>query len=266
MRRRGLRSIVACLGSVSLWALAGATLAQTVPPQVMPGGQPPTKEEVKPELPSVGNKATVNGKQAFTSAPCALDSSALNVTINSVAFKAPGNTDVPPQIAAILKDVGPGVTGEQPIRNVCAIRDRANYALRKAGYIASVQIVPQDMSSGELQLIVVTAHIVEVRVHGDAGAYRKLMDQRIAELQALNPLNEHDAERILLLTSDVPGLDVRLSLRSAGTTPGAVIGDLTISTLPYKVMASVNNYGSRQVGPETAYVRAEFYGLTVDFH
>ena len=68
-------------------------------------------------------------------------------------------------------------------------------------------------------LIPVTAHFSDIRVHGDPGPYRDLMDERIKQLMALDPLNEMDAERILLLTGDVPGLDVKLSLRSAGTTP-----------------------------------------------
>ena len=268
MRQAFLRNLITGVSALSVMAVLGYSVpagAQDVtppPPQNIPGT---THQEVAPP-PAAATFAhptvNVDGSQAVSSTPCTLDSSDLRVTINSVHFTSMGNGDLPAGISHTLEGFGPLTQGDQPIRNVCAIRDRANLVLRNAGYIASVQIVPQDMSSGVLQLMVVTAHITEVHVHGDPGAYRGLMDQRIAELEALNPLNEFDAEKILLLTSDVPGLDVKLSLRSAGTTPGAVIGDLSIDTVPYKILANVQNLGSEQVGPGTVYVRAEFYGLT----
>ena len=282
MRRGFTRNFITSTGAMSVLAVLayGAQVgAQVVVPPPLPPPPPvdhpekgpygsernaPTREEVGTPPPTSLSHANVqiDSSQANAAAPCTLDTSDLQVTINSVQFKGIGNGDLPPGITQVLEGFGPLTQGQQPIRNVCDIRDRANLLLRNSGYIASVQIVPQDMSSGVLQLMVVTAHITEVHVHGDPGAYRGLMDDRIAELEALNPLNEFDAEKILLLTSDVPGLDVKLSLRSAGTTPGAVIGDLSIETVPYKILTNVQNLGSRQVGPETGYIRAEFYGLT----
>ena len=40
--------------------------------------------------------------------------------------------------------------------------------------------------------------------------------------------NRYQAERYLLLASDIPGYVVRLTLRPAGTVPGDVIGDVTV--------------------------------------
>ena len=272
MRRGFKRNFITGAAALSALAALGygaQSEAQVVvppppppPPDIVPGT---SRQEVAPPVvpPSLAHgNVKIDSSQANAAAPCTLDTSDLRVTINSVQFRGIGNGDLPAGITRVLDGFGPLTQGDQPIRNVCEIRDRANLLLRNSGYIASVQIVPQDMSSGVLQLMIVTAHITEVHVHGDPGAYRGLMDERIAELEALNPLNEFDAERVLLLTSDVPGLDVKLSLRSAGTTPGAVIGDLSIETVPYKILTNVQNLGSRQVGPETGYVRAEFYGLT----
>ncbi|CAA9522979.1 MAG: hypothetical protein AVDCRST_MAG91-2312, partial [uncultured Sphingomonadaceae bacterium] len=128
--------------------------------------------------------------------------------------------------------------------------------------VASVQIPPQTVETGTLRLEVITARIVEIRVRGDAAPYRETLTARTEQLKSLNPLNERDAERILLLAGDVPGLDVQLALRPAGTAPGEVIGDLTVVYRPYSILANVQNYGSRQLGRETAYVRGEVYGLT----
>ena len=251
------KRIAAACGA-SVFALSGvpfAALAQ----------QAPTREQIAPPAqtqPTVAPHKRVDSEKVQDFAPCALDKSALRVTITSVNFTGPGGQPLAPQIQKVLQNVGPTVSGEAPIREVCDVRDAANSALRRAGYIASVQIVPQDLTSGALQLTVVTAHFADIRVHGDPGPYRALMDDRIKQLMALDPLNEMDAERILLLTGDVPGLDVRLSLRSAGTKPGEVIGDLTVSRVPYRVQANVNNYGSQRIGEGSAYARLEIYGLT----
>ncbi len=67
-----------------------------------------------------------------------------------------------------------------------------------------MQIPPQEITDGVLRLQVVTARIVEVRVRGDAGRYEPFLRRRIAAIQALDPLNEREAERILLLAATCP--------------------------------------------------------------
>lgn len=259
MRQNDIKHVLTFVIAGALLVTGGTAWSQT-----QPSAQLPTREEVeKPNIPALATpRVKVDGAGAFEPSPCALATSPHKVTINSVRFEGPGNTAVAPEIAEVLEGFVPLTQGMQPVANVCEMRDRANYLLRNAGYVASVQVRAQDLSDNTLHLVVVTAHITEVRVHGDAGKYRDLLDTRIAQLQALRPLNQFEAERLLLLVGDVPGLDVRLSLRSAGTTPGAVIGDLTLTTVPYNVMVNAQNYGSREVGPEAVYVRGEVYGLT----
>lgn len=182
------------------------------------------------------------------------------VEINRIQFTGIGGTELDPGVHDALSDVG--APGSQRVAVVCDIRDRANIALRRAGYIATVQIPPQTITSGELRLEVITARIVQVRIRGDAPPYRNAIAARAEQLKSLDPLNERDAERILLLAGDIPGLDVQMSLQPAGTRPGEVIGEITLVYRPYSLLANVNNLGSRQLGREAAYVRAEAYGLT----
>ncbi len=258
MRNGVFHKRFAVLCGASVFALAAA-------PAVVTAQTVPTREQVNPAQQTqtaVAPHKRVDSEGVADFAPCALDNSTLHVSISSVNFTGPGGAALPDKVQRVLSGVGPTVAGDAPIREVCDIRDHANSALRQAGYIASVQITPQDLSSGALQLTVVTAHFADIRVHGDPGPYRDLMDDRIKQLMALDPLNELDAERILLLTGDIPGLDIKLSLRSAGTTPGAVIGDLTVARIPYRVQINVNDYGSQQIGDSSAYARLELYGLT----
>ncbi len=224
--------------------------------------QVPTREQLQPKPATIQppRSVQVDTSGAFERGPCPLPED-LRVRIRSITFAAPSGAALPETIASLLGEITPS-GDDQPIAAVCDLRDRANAILRHAHYVASVQIPPQTIDDGVLRLEVVTARIVEMRVRGDPGPYEALLSRRIAALKALDPLNERDAERILLIAGDIPGLDVALALRPAGGAPGDVIGDLTVTYNPISVIANVQNYNSRQLGRETGYVRAEINGIT----
>lgn len=223
----------------------------------------PSRQEVTPPTPDPdrGSRAEVDARGAFAAGNCPFADSPLRVSLNRVAFTRPDGSPLQPAIADALAAVKVPA-GDQPIATVCAVRDRANAALRSEGWIASVQIPAQEIANGILRLEVVTARIVELRVRGDAGRYEPLLRKRLARIQAMDPLNEREAERLLLLAGDVPGLDVALSLRASGGKQGDVIGDLTVSSRRFALFANVQNYNSALLGRETIYARGELYGLT----
>jgi hemolysin activation/secretion protein len=223
----------------------------------------PTRQEVTPPVPDAQreSRVSVDSRGALERAACPFEKSPLKLQLNAVRFTQPDGSPLAAPIASALAGV-PVPHGDQSIAFVCELRDRANAALQHAGWVASVQIPAQEINSGTLTLQVVAAHIVEVRVRGDAGPYEKLLRERIAQIQALNPLNEHEVERLLLLAGDIPGLEVQLSLRPAGTVQGEVIGELSIAFRRFSVLVNAQNYNSRLLGRETGYVRGELYGLT----
>ncbi|MGI4732263.1 MAG: ShlB/FhaC/HecB family hemolysin secretion/activation protein [Janthinobacterium lividum] len=243
------------LGVVGAAALASAAGAQVALP---------SRQEVTPPTPDVQQEqpspVAIDSRRAIADVPCPFERSPLRLTLTGLAFARPDGGALPPAIATLLADL-PVPAGDQPIRVVCDLRDRANAALQRAGWVASVQIPAQEIG-GVLRLQVVTAHIVEVRVRGDAGPYRDVLRRRIARLQSLDPLNEHEAERLLLLAGDIPGLEVQLSLRPAGGEQGAVIGELSVQYRRFSLLANAQNYNSRLLGRETLYARGELYGLT----
>ncbi len=204
----------------------------------------------------------VDVRGGIETAPCPLSESQVRVSLAGVRFEAPGGGDVPAALAALLAGVGPAQTGDQSIAAVCDIRDRANTALQGAGYIASVQIPPQEIADGTLRLVVVTARLSEVRVRGDVGRYRRQLAPRIAAIKALDPLNRFDVERILLLANDIPGVAMTLALRPSGGAAGEVIGDLTVVARRGSLIANIQNSGSKQIGPWIGSLRGELYGLT----
>ncbi len=258
-----LRAIAGRLAAAGL--TLGAAIAANA--QGLPPAAPqtvPTLQQLKPEVMTPAPPpptVKVDASKAITTPDCALATSELRVSIDRVRYTPLGRDAIAPPIAAILNDVTVPVKGDQPISGICGIRDAANTALRRAGYVASVQIPPQEITNGELTLAVIVARITEIRVRGEAGSHRTGLARRIAEIQALDPVNERDIERLLLLAGDVPGLDVQLALRPAGTGPGDVIGDLNVATQKFAVFGNIQNYGSKQLGRETLYARVETYGL-----
>ncbi|WP_425229566.1 ShlB/FhaC/HecB family hemolysin secretion/activation protein [Sphingomonas sp.] len=258
-RRLGIATTtVSGLALAFAWpAVAGA---QTVTPQ---GNPLPSREEVTPPAPTTAPPATasVDSRAALVQSSCPFETSPIRLTLNRVSFTRPDGSPLQAPVARTLAGVAaPG--GDQPIRVICDLRDAANEALRRDGWVASVQIPAQSIETGELKFQVVTARITEIRVRGTPGPYRAALEGRLDQLRSLDPLNEHDAERALLLAGDVPGLDVQLALRPAGTQPGDVIGDLLITYRPYALIGNAQNFNSKALGRETVYVRGELYGLT----
>lgn len=252
--------------------MSGAAWAQQIPtpvggklpPQDLGTPAVPTRAEVELQKPPAAAPSTarVESGGAFQQAPCALEDSQVRVTLTAIVFETPEGTPIAPELQALLADLATVPAGEQPISLVCRIRDQVNERLSGAGYIALAQIPAQEIRSGQFKLQIVSARIVELRVLGDLGPFRGEVERRIDALRALTPLNRRDAERILLLTGDVPGVDVTLSLSPAQTKPGEVIGTLTVETKRLQVLANIQNFGSPQLGPWVASIRGEAYGLT----
>ena len=185
----------------------------------------------------------------------------MQTSITAIDFTGAEGAELAPVIRNLLAQVQ-APQGERPIAIVCDIRDDATARLRREGYIAAVQIPPQHIETGHLHLEVITGHLINVHMRGDAPPFRAELAARAEQLKALNPFNQFEAEQILLLASDIPGVDVRLTLAPARTKPGELIGELSVYYQPFRILANVNNFGSRALGRYTAYARGEIYGLT----
>ena len=194
-------------------------------------------------------------------APCALANEAyrdLRFTVRSVVFED-------------LKGLGPDalrpayedyVGTEQPVAVICEIRDRAATILRNAGYVAAVEVPEQRIADGDVRFQVLMAKLVAVRVRGDAGNAERTIASYLERLTEQEVFNRNTAERYLLLAGDIPGYDVRLSLRSANAGRGEVIGEVAVLRVPGRIDFNVQNFGSKDLGRWGGLLRGEFYGLT----
>ena len=257
--REGGRRWVSALLLTSILASASATAAAQTAPQVLP----PTREEVtRPEAPPPEVRAPrleVEGE--IERAPCALDNPEfqnIRITVRGAEFEGLQGLSATELQSAYSSYVGT----EQPISVVCEIRDRAATILRNAGYIAAVEVPEQRIADGVVRFRVLMARLTEVRVRGNATGAERIIAGYLNQLTKQPVFNRYEAERYLLLASDLPGYLVRLTLRPAGSTPGEVIGDVTVQRTPAYADFNVQNGGSRELGRWGGLVRGQLFGLT----
>lgn len=259
--RVGLRILL----SSTLLLPSAAALAQATPPPTPPPGAvlPPTREEVTRQgtAPPVPRGPQLEVEGGVERAPCALDApqyQAIRLTLRGAEFEGlQGLTR-----ADLVSAYAPYIGRDVPISVVCEIRDRAATILRNAGYIAAVQVPEQRIEGGIVRFEVLMAHLTQVRVRGDAAGAEAVIAAYLNHLTRQPVFNKYEAERYLLLASDLPGYSVRLTLRPAGTAPGEVIGDVIVQRLPAYADMNVQNGGSQELGRWGGLVRGQLFGLT----
>lgn len=193
---------------------------------------------------------------------CALDNAelaAIRVTLSRVDFAgAEAATDVD-----LSSAYAPYLGRELPLAVLCDIRARATQLLADAGYLAAVEIPEQRLEGGAATFRVVLGRLTALRVRGDAGPSERLLARYLEHMVGQPVFNTRQAERYLLLADDIPGLDVRLSLRAAASgQPGDLIGEVAVVRRRTVVDLSVQNYGASALGRFGGLLRAEFYDLT----
>ena len=252
--RRGAAHFVAYTVLASLSA-SGA--AQTARPLA-----PPTREEItRPVTPPTAPTGRLQVEGGIERSPCALDGpefQSIHFVLRGAEFEGlQGLTraDLAPSYAGLIgQDV--------PISTVCEIRDRAATLLRDAGYIAAVQVPEQRIADGIVRFQVLVARLTQVRVRGEATGAETVLAAYFSQLTKHPLFNRYEAERYLLLASDLPGYTVRLTLRPAGTAPGDVVGDVTVQRLPAYADFIVQNGGSKDLGRWGGLLRGQLFGLT----
>ncbi len=245
--------------------LAALTLLSCLPANIAAQptqAAPPTREQVtQPVAPPRPPESRLEVEGGIERTPCALDGpefQSIRFTMRSAEFQGlQGLTS-----ADLAPSFAPYVGREVPISTVCEIRDRAAAILHDAGYIAAVQVPQQRIEGGVVRFQVLMAHLTQVRVRGEAGGAEAVLAAYLGRLTRRPLFNRYEAERYLLLASDLPGYTVRLTLRPAGTAPGDVIGDVTVQRLPAYADMVVQNGGSHALGPWGGLVRGELFGLT----
>lgn len=248
--------------SIFAFSLAGIIPAQSASAQI---GQvtPPTRTELQPpEIQRDERRTTLTIDGGLERAPCVLDSEEyadITLTLNGAEFdgldRVPGLSLAPAYENYVGREV--------PLAVLCDIRAQANAILRREGYLATVEIPAQNLGDGVPDFAIIFGRLTAIRVRGDAGPSEGLVAAYLEKLTSQPVFNTKDAERYLLLADDLPGLDVRLSLRPAAEgAPGDLIGEIAVVRNRGALDVNFQNFGSRAIGRFGGLVRGELYDVT----
>lgn len=253
------------------WAIASAVassaIAIVVPAPAFgqvagPNVGVPTRDELEGiQRPRVEEPPKLSIEGGIERAPCPLADpqfADVPVTISAVTFNNLKGAS-PAELEAAWK---PFAGTPQPVAVICEIRDAAATILRNKGYLAAVQVPTQRIENGEVRLEVLYARVSAIRARGETrGAERKL-EEYLGQLTKDEIFDRNRAERYLLLARDLPGYNVQLTLKPAGTNPGDLIGEVTVLRRPYTVDFTVQNLAAKATGRWGGQVRAQAFGLT----
>jgi hemolysin activation/secretion protein len=252
----GLRRGISVFGTFAAGAglLAGSpAFSQTVAP---------TREELtRPQLAPPQPKSTLNVIGGVERSPCPLANPEFNdvrMTITDVDFhNLKGAT--PEEMRATWADFA---GAEHPVSVICEIRDRAATYLRGKGYLAAVQVPTQRIENGQVRLELLYARVTTIRARGETGGAEAKLAGYLAKLTEDEIFDRYRAERYLLLARDLPGYNVQLVLKPAGTGPGELVGEVSVIRQPYSVDAMVSNLAAAETGRWGGQLRAQAFGLT----
>ena len=257
--RMPLRTEKQRLTAVALASVCAFALLTTAP---LAAQTVPTKDQLEPfskaETPRRGRLDVVGDVER---APCALADPAyagIKLKLTAATFNNLG----PVAVADLTQTYARFIGTEQSIAVVCEIRDAAATLLRNRGYIAAVQVPTQRIEEGIVAFEVLYAKVTTIRVLGTPGRDEKLLEAYLNHLANGDVFNRFVAERYLLLARDLPGYDVRMTLKPAGTGAGEMIGEITLQHIPVNADFNVQNYASHSTGRIGAQLRAQFNGLT----
>lgn len=259
MRKRGL---LAGGGFLALAAMASTpfpALAQSAPGQAT---TPPSRDELRGitgRPPESAPRLSVRNE--IERSPCPLEDpqyADIKVTLSEVTFNN-------------LKEIAPDELSEtwkslagtpQPISVLCQIRDAAGTMLRNKGYLAAVQVPTQKIENGQVRMEVIYARITTVRARGETEGAEKKLQQYLGALTGEEVFNQRRAERYLLLARDLPGYNVQLTLKPAGTGAGDLVAEVSVLREPYALDLTIQNLSSEATGRFGGQLRGQFYGLT----
>lgn len=214
--------------------------------QSLPGPASPDRIEQRfqpPPVPKATPEITIPGPDAPMPPAEALK---IDFILNAVILD--GSTVYKP---ADLTPLTADLIGKKvSLAQVFALRDALTAKYRRDGYILSQIIVPpQKVPDGVVHMQAVEGYVSNVSIQGDPHDSRSLISDMAERIKAARPLTAKVLERYVLLMQDLPGLSVRTVLHPAGNVPGAADLDLVVTHRTVSGHASVDNRGSKAIGP-----------------
>lgn len=251
--RGGIKTRIRGLVCASALLLPSPGLAQSTAP---------TREELtRITAPPAEPRPTLNIVGGIERSPCPLADprfADVRVTIRDVVFNGLKGASSEEMRATWAPFAGT----EQPVAILCEIRDAAATLLRSKGYLAAVQVPTQRIEDGVVRMETLYARVTTVRARGQTDGAEAKLAAYLGKLTQDEYFDRERAERYLLLARDLPGYNVQLTLKPAGTRPGELIGEVTVLRRRYSLDATVQNLAAEETGRWGGQLRAQLYGLS----
>ncbi len=163
-----------------------------------------------------------------------------------------GTTELPP---ATFRPLWQDLVGREiPVAALFELAAGIERRYREAGILAVATVPMQDLADGDVRIVVFDQSFIEVvETTGDGPGLRARLEPYIRQLVDMQPLHIRRIERVLLLMSDIAGMNVEATLRRPDR-PGNG-GSLTLDIAFERRVArlSLDNRGSDEVGPVQAF-------------
>ena len=188
---------------------------------------------------------------SITNAPAGADK--ISLTLSDIALDGL-TTYQTSEVSPLYADkIGQKIT----VADVYQIAADLTRKYRNDGFILTQVVVPpQTIEGGHVRLQVVEGFISDIVVDGvDSESERKLITAYASQMKG-EPLNTRKLEQATLLINDLPGVSARSIISPAANTPGGAIMRVLVERKSYDGQVSLDNYGSRYLGPLQAQLSA----------
>ena len=153
------------------------------------------------------------------------------------------------EFGGLYKDLrGKAVT----VAKIYEIANLITKKYHKDGYIFSRALIPeQEIEDGTVRISVAEGYVENVHVQNEL-SQSYLTSGIIEAVKNSRPLNIRDLERAMLLMDRLPGQEAQAVLepiKQNAANPGAIDLNVIIRKMGPQFAASIDNYGSRYIGP-----------------
>ncbi len=260
MRRYGsMRSRIG-FRLIGMALLAGTMLtpqayAQAIAQPVPPGAEASRVEEQLRETPPPPKTAPAPSVSSLPLQDAPEGANQINFTLRGIDIS--GSTIYSnEELAALYRDrIGQDV----PLSWVFELANAITVKYRNDGYVLSRALIPQqEIHDGRVSLKIVEGYVSNVIVQGAEDLKSKEQIERYAQnITSVRPANMEQIERYLLLIRDMPGHTVDSLLRPSEDSQGGADLILQVGFDPYLASASIDNYGSKFLGPVQTNIRLQ---------
>lgn len=228
---------------LTLCALVASATPQILNAQVRPDAGQTLQSVRPPPDPPASNNATALPTQDEKASPSA--PSTLRIPVRSWRFTGAEAFPVTELHPLVEDRIGQDLTLDE----LHAVVTRITTYYRQRGYLLARAYLPaQDIRDGEVTIAVLEGRFASIKVDNTSNVSAAMISEHVAHIDTAGPVQGEDLERSLLLLNDLPGVEVRSTLR-----PGASVGtsDLNLhvrGTRGFDGSVDADNYGNRYTG------------------